>query len=215
MREVSWVIFDEGTRRPSPVFLFFLGSSSDSCASLHAALRSLHAVHYMRDRERGVVWEESIILLPPAINQVFLSATLTTEDSQQFCDWVCRLKSRPCHVVSTNYRPTPLCHYLFPAGGEGLYLAVDEKGQFKSENVNQARQALVTGIERSRRGYGGGGGGSGSNDLVRLVQLMMAKSWLPIIVFSFSRRECEGRALQVSKLDLTTDQEKKLVLCRW
>jgi len=30
-------------------------------------------VHYLRDKERGVVWEESIILLPPAIK----SETLT------------------------------------------------------------------------------------------------------------------------------------------
>ncbi len=182
MREVSWVIFDE--------------------------------VHYMRDRERGVVWEESIILMPQTINQVFLSATLTTEDSQQFCDWVCRLKSRTCHVVSTNHRPTPLCHYLFPTGGEGLYLAVDERGTFKADNVAQARAAMVVGPDR--RGAGGAGGGSSrgtgsGGDLARLVQLMINKDWLPIIVFSFSRRECEGRALQISKLDLTSADEKALV----
>lgn len=33
-------------------------------------------VHYLRDVERGVVWEESIILLPPNITLVFLSATI-------------------------------------------------------------------------------------------------------------------------------------------
>jgi hypothetical protein len=51
-------------------------------------------IHYMRDRERGVVWEESIILLPPNINLVFLSATLTEEDARQFSDWICSLKTR-------------------------------------------------------------------------------------------------------------------------
>ena len=30
--------------------------------------------------------------------------------------------SQPCHVVYTNYRPTPLQHYAFPAGGRGLSL---------------------------------------------------------------------------------------------
>ena len=34
-------------------------------------------VHYMRDKERGVVWEESIILLPHKVRFVFLSATIT------------------------------------------------------------------------------------------------------------------------------------------
>lgn len=33
-------------------------------------------VHYMRDKERGTVWEESIILLPQKVRFVFLSATI-------------------------------------------------------------------------------------------------------------------------------------------
>lgn len=33
-------------------------------------------IHYMRDRERGVVWEESIIMLPHKVRFVFLSATI-------------------------------------------------------------------------------------------------------------------------------------------
>jgi len=33
-------------------------------------------VHYMRDRNRGVIWEETIILLQRNIPLVFLSATI-------------------------------------------------------------------------------------------------------------------------------------------
>ncbi|KHJ79514.1 DEAD/DEAH box helicase, partial [Oesophagostomum dentatum] len=33
-------------------------------------------IHYMRDKERGVVWEETIILLPDNVHHVFLSATI-------------------------------------------------------------------------------------------------------------------------------------------
>lgn len=33
-------------------------------------------IHYMRDKDRGVVWEESIILLPHTVRFVFLSATI-------------------------------------------------------------------------------------------------------------------------------------------
>jgi hypothetical protein len=33
-------------------------------------------IHYMRDRERGVVWEESIIMMPHNVRFVFLSATI-------------------------------------------------------------------------------------------------------------------------------------------
>ncbi len=32
-----------------------------------------------------------------------------------------------------------------------------------------------------------------------------------VIVFSFSKRECEARALEMQLLDLTNDDEKKLI----
>lgn len=54
-------------------------------------------VHYMRDRERGVVWEESIVLLSPEIQCVFLSATLS--NANDFANWCAHLKQRACHVV--------------------------------------------------------------------------------------------------------------------
>ena len=43
-------------------------------------------VHYVNDAERGVVWEEVIIMLPERINMVFLSAT--TPNTVEFCDWI-------------------------------------------------------------------------------------------------------------------------------
>ena len=33
-------------------------------------------IHYLRDKERGVVWEESIVLAPKSCRFAFLSATI-------------------------------------------------------------------------------------------------------------------------------------------
>lgn len=33
-------------------------------------------VHYVNDQERGMVWEETIIMLPPHIGVIMLSATV-------------------------------------------------------------------------------------------------------------------------------------------
>lgn len=63
-------------------------------------------VHYMRDKERGVVWEETIILASPNIRYVFLSATIP--NAREFAEWICRIKRQPCHVVYTEFRPVPL-----------------------------------------------------------------------------------------------------------
>ncbi|XP_047228503.1 exosome RNA helicase MTR4 [Girardinichthys multiradiatus] len=183
MREVAWVIFDE--------------------------------IHYMRDTERGVVWEETIILLPDNVHYVFLSATIP--NAKQFAEWICHLHKQPCHVVYTDYRPTPLQHYIFPAGGDGLHLVVDENGDFREDNFNTAMQVLRDAGD-SGGGSGGGkwdrgrkGGTKGPSSVFKIVKMIMERNFQPVIIFSFSKKECEAYALQVSKLDFNNDDEKRLV----
>ena len=108
-------------------------------------------IHYMRDKERGVVWEETIILLPDTVHHVFLSATIP--NALQFARWIAHLHRQPCHVVYTNYRPTPLQHYLFPRGDDGIHLVVDEHGVFREDNFQRALRVFGSGS--------GGGEGRG------------------------------------------------------
>uniref|UniRef100_A0AAX7SYC1 Exosome RNA helicase MTR4 n=1 Tax=Astatotilapia calliptera TaxID=8154 RepID=A0AAX7SYC1_ASTCA len=159
-------------------------------------------IHYMRDTERGVVWEETIILLPDNVHYVFLSATIP--NAKQFAEWICHLHKQPCHVVYTDYRPTPLQHYIFPAGGDGLHLVVDENGEFREDNFNTAMQVL--------RDAGDSGGSSGGpSSVFKIVKMIMERNFQPVIIFSFSKKECEAYALQVAKLDFNRDDEKRLV----
>lgn len=55
-------------------------------------------VHYMRDRERGVVWEESIVMAPKKSRFVFLSATVP--NAKEFADWVAKVILTCLHVKS-------------------------------------------------------------------------------------------------------------------
>lgn len=182
MREVGWVIFDE--------------------------------IHYMRDKERGVVWEETLILLPDNVHYVFLSATIP--NARQFAEWVCYLHKQPCHVVYTDYRPTPLQHYLFPAGGDGIHLVVDEKGLFKEDNFNTAMNVLQTagdaakGDEKGRKG-GIKGGNAAQTNIFKIVKMIMERNFAPVIIFSFSKKDCEVYAMQMAKLDFNSIEEKRLV----
>ena len=41
-------------------------------------------------------------------------------------------------MVYTDFRPVPLQHYMYPSGGEGLYLIVDETGVFRENNFSKA-----------------------------------------------------------------------------
>jgi ATP-dependent RNA helicase DOB1 len=189
MREVAWVIFDE--------------------------------VHYMRDAQRGVVWEETIILLPDKVRYVFLSATIP--NSMQFAEWITKTHNQPCHVVYTDFRPTPLQHYLFPSGADGIHLVVDEKGTFREENFQKAMSAIAEkqgedpnnpnakfkGKKNDRQVNKGGK--KTQTDIYKIVRMIMLKNYNPVIVFSFSKRECEEYALQMVQMSFNEENEKLLV----
>ena len=61
----------------------------------------------------------------------------------EFAEWICNTHEQPCHVVYTDFRPTPLQHYLFPAGGNGIHLVVDEKSVFREDNFHKAMGSLM------------------------------------------------------------------------
>ncbi|GME70699.1 unnamed protein product [Ambrosiozyma monospora] len=184
IREVAWVIFDE--------------------------------VHYMRDKSRGVVWEETIILLPDKVHYVFLSATIP--NAMEFAEWICDIHRQPCHIVYTDFRPTPLQHYLFPANGDGIHLVVDEKGTFREENFQKAMASISNkmgedsgSIDAKKGKVKKGGFNDGKSDIYKIVKMIWAKKYNPVIVFSFSKRDCENLALKMSKLDFNTDDEREML----
>ena len=49
-------------------------------------------VHYVNDLDRGVVWEEVIIMLPAHVNLIMLSATVP--NTFEFADWIGRTKKK-------------------------------------------------------------------------------------------------------------------------
>ncbi|AQK68647.1 DExH-box ATP-dependent RNA helicase DExH11 [Zea mays] len=63
-------------------------------------------VHYVNDAERGVVWEEVIIMLPKHINIVLLSATVP--NTVEFADWIGRTKQKKIRVTSERYMESTL-----------------------------------------------------------------------------------------------------------
>lgn len=68
-------------------------------------------VHYINDQDRGKVWEECIMNMPPQIQMVLLSATIDRE--VQFAKWIETIKKRDVWIASTHKRVVPLTHYLY------------------------------------------------------------------------------------------------------
>jgi len=100
-----------------------------------------------------------------------------------------------------------------------LYLVVDEKSRFREENFQKAMAVLQAeggeeeGASKKKSGGGreGGKGAGQQSELGKIVRLIMERSYDPVIIFSFSKRECEAYALKMGKLDFNEEGEKELV----
>lgn len=107
-------------------------------------------VHYVNDSERGVVWEEVIIMLPDHINIILLSATVP--NAQEFAEWVGRTKKKDIYVIYTSKRPVPLEHYLY--AGRDTHKIVDASGIFLSQGYKDAGEALKRKQDKEREAAG-------------------------------------------------------------
>lgn len=61
--------------------------------------------HFLGDLDRGYAWEEVLILLPPHVKLVLLSATVP--NSRTIADWCARVRMQPMHLVTSDQRPVP------------------------------------------------------------------------------------------------------------
>lgn len=95
-------------------------------------------VHYVNDFERGVVWEEVIIMLPEHVSLILLSATVP--NTHEFASWVGRTKKKDIYVISTPKRPVPLEHFLW--AGKNIYQIVDSNKKFIEKGWKEADQAI-------------------------------------------------------------------------
>lgn len=68
---------------------------------LRADLVILDEAHYMGDEERGHVWEETIILLPPRVRLLLLSATIGNAD--ELAHWISEVRNSKCSVVTREF----------------------------------------------------------------------------------------------------------------
>ena len=70
---------------------------------LQAAWIVFDEVHYLRDKERGVVWEQAIVLTPPSVKFVFLSATLP--NAREFAAWIAKIHRYSLPAVCVGLQP--------------------------------------------------------------------------------------------------------------
>ena len=105
-------------------------------------------IHYINDNERGHVWEEILILLPPGINLIMLSATIP--NYMDFAKWVGSIKKSTVYVEMTLKRVIPLKHQIY-IDSQNVYEVKGIDGQIYDYRIREALKFLKENNERGFR----------------------------------------------------------------
>ncbi|MDR2372668.1 MAG: DEAD/DEAH box helicase [Bifidobacteriaceae bacterium] len=202
---------DQSIRPDAPVVVMttevlrnMLYGHADALAGL--ALVVLDEVHYLADRFRGPVWEEVLIQLPPTVQVVALSATVS--NAEEFGEWLALVRGA-VRVVISDLRPVPLWQHVLTADGmKDLYAPTPSGLASTSLNPELALVAAQGPPRVGRAGRAVGAGragrwrGAGRAPTARtqprfaVIEALDREALLPAIYFVFSRAGCEAAAEQ-------------------
>ena len=94
--------------------------------------------HYLADEYRGHVWEEAIILSPPRIRLLLLSATIG--NANEFARWIEEVRGTKVKIINRGgSRPVEL-RAAFLAPNLQLYPLLNEYGKFNQDIKQFAKQ---------------------------------------------------------------------------
>jgi len=117
--------------------------------AVNADLVVLDEAHYLADEERGHVWEEAIILTPPRIRLLLLSATIG--NAHDFASWLEEVRGVRCGIVTgPPKRPVPLRSAVLLPDKRLLPLLSDD-GKLNPEIAQLIERAKEEREERSNR----------------------------------------------------------------
>ena len=206
--------------------LLFKYTSSTKSLGLSASLSldNLDAVvfdevHYINNRERGRVWEETLILLPPTVNLVLLSAPI--DGPELFAGWLGTLKEKPIHLISTQYRIVPLTHAVIR--GNTIHTLMDHKEKFNAQVYSEwlrSRKEDIDSYKAHQKQVAVRRQGNYETPVVEgtkrpvsyiqqlndCIHMLDEKQLLPALFFNFSRKGCENFANRVQGSLLTSSE---------
>ncbi|MGB3691146.1 MAG: DEAD/DEAH box helicase [Spirulinaceae cyanobacterium] len=151
----------------------------------------LDECHYMNDRQRGTVWEESIIYCPPEIQLVALSATIA--NGAELTEWIAQVHG-PTELINSDFRPVPLKFYF--SSQKGLFDLLDKQQKSLNPRLKSKKKG---GQKRLRR--------EDCPSVFQIVSQLYKREMLPAIYFIFSRRGCDRSVEDFREVSLVNQEE--------
>ncbi len=146
-------------------------------------------IHYILDKSRGRVYEETLILLDANIQRILLSATI--DKATEFANWLGETKKHKISLVSTTHRIIPLNHYIYT--DDTLHHILDNSSTFFSDNFDSANLAYHKGIKDKNMIKG-----PNLHMLNTFTKYLKDKNLLQAIIFAFNKRKCAEYAKMIT-----------------
>ncbi|QGG47031.1 DEAD/DEAH box helicase [Heliorestis convoluta] len=144
-------------------------------------------IHYLNDPERGAVWEECLILLPPQVRLLGLSATVPNID--EIAQWLSHVHNRPVPVVKYLHRHVPLEHFYYQKDiGLGTSSQMISFWNEMQEPPKDLAEQKLREKKMGRHGL------IGMTSHRYLIACLASMELIPAIYFLFSRAGCEQAA---------------------
>jgi len=173
-----------------------IGEVGTSLTGVEAVV--LDECHYMNDRQRGTVWEESVIYCPPDVQLVALSATVANSD--QLTDWIAQVHG-PTDLIYSDFRPIPLTFHF--GNVKGLSSLLNDEQTKINPHLKPSKRSGRKPPDRP----GGGPHREEVPSLAFVLSQLHQRDMLPAIYFIFSRKGCDQAVTESAGLSLVNDSE--------
>lgn len=194
-------------------------------------------VHMINDEHRGHVWEQCIMLLPPHIQMIGLSATL--DEPEKFAFWletkgdISKPVEKEVYLTRKQVRAVPLIHYSFITVPNSInkhikdkatqeeikrfinkpFVIQDEKNVFNDINYQNMHRMLKLFEKHDVRV-------KRQHVLNKVAEYLVEKEMLPALCYVFSRKQLEICAEEMtanllefdSKVPYTIDRECEQII---
>ena len=194
-------------------------------------------IHFICDENRGHVWEQTIMMLPPHVQMVGLSATL--DNPEKFAYWLeTKGESNPVsdkivYLTKKQIRAVPLIHYSFITATNGVNKAIkdkalqeeikkainkpfiiqDEKNVFNDVQYQSTTKILKLFEKHDVRV-------KRQHVLNKVTEYLVENEMLPALCYVFSRKQLEKCAEELttnllefdSKVPYTVDRECEQII---
>ena len=188
-------------------------------------------IHFITDESRGHVWEQSIMMLPPQVQMIGLSATL--DDPAKFAYWLenrgssTKFSDKEVFLTQKQVRAVPLIHYSFITATNGVnkhikdkalqqeirsaidkpFVIQDANGVFNDvqyQTTNKVLKLLEKNDIRVKR----------QHVLNKVTEYLVEKEMLPALCYVFSRKQLEKCAEELTTNLLEFDSKVPYIVDR-